>query len=121
MRSETYSPVGCTQERNQIFLRGLQTRSPVESGFHNNRSARCYNNEIRKLRGATMFEKIVKNIFHAKPEAGSQVSAVDPRQPDGYAYRYPDGIRFETGGRGINGSEPLESISYYFGTPAPGE
>ena len=40
------------------------------------------------------------------------------RQPDGYAYRYPDCIRFETGGRSINGSKPIEAIPYYLGAPA---
>lgn len=36
------------------------------------------------------------------------------RQPDGYAYRYPDGyIRF-SGGREVNGSDPVETIPYYF-------
>lgn len=44
------------------------------------------------------------------------------RQPDGYAYRYPDGcIRF-SGGREINGSDPVESIPYYFRrAPEPGD
>jgi len=36
-----------------------------------------------------------------------------PAAPDGYAYRYPDGIRF-TDGRTINGSKPIEAIPYYF-------
>lgn len=44
------------------------------------------------------------------------------RQPDGYAYRYPDGyIRF-SGGREVNGSDPVETIPYYFRrAPEPGE
>jgi hypothetical protein len=40
-------------------------------------------------------------------------------QPSGYAYRYPDGIRFNNG-REVNGSKPTESIPYWFGQqPAP--
>lgn len=44
------------------------------------------------------------------------------RQPDGYAYRYPDGyIRF-SGGREVNGSDPVETIPYYFRrAPEPGD
>lgn len=51
-------------------------------------------------------------------------AAAEPseRQPDGYAYRYPDGyIRF-SGGREVNGSDPVETIPYYFRrAPEPGE
>ena len=48
---------------------------------------------------------------------------VVPRQPDGYAYRYPSQslsggteIRFSHG-QEINGSKPIEAVPYYFGTP----
>ena len=53
------------------------------------------------------------------------------RKPDGYAYAYPNSmggpgraIHFEGGGRRINGSEPIEAIPYFLGTPpatAPGD
>jgi hypothetical protein len=36
--------------------------------------------------------------------------------PDGYAYRYPDGIRFNDGHE-VNGSKPIESIPYFLGVP----
>ena len=53
-------------------------------------------------------------------DTGKAVSAPAPKgAPDGYAYRYPDGaIRF-TSGREINGSRPVQSIPYWFGTPFP--
>lgn len=46
----------------------------------------------------------------------AQLSEAEPAQrtPDGYAYRYPDGIRFGTKGRAINGSDPLEIIPFYY-------
>ena len=50
------------------------------------------------------------------PQAGWQPHAVSAgalSAPDGYAFRYPDGIRFTTG-EPINGSRPLDSIPYYF-------
>jgi len=31
----------------------------------------------------------------------------------GYGYRYPDGVRFGTGGRGINGNAPIETFPIY--------
>lgn len=37
-----------------------------------------------------------------------------PAQPSGYAYRYPDGIRFNDG-REVNGCKPTETLSYWFG------
>ena len=42
-------------------------------------------------------------------EAGRAESA-----PDGFAYRYPGGIRFGTNGREINGSGPIEAIPFYY-------
>ena len=36
--------------------------------------------------------------------------------PSGYAYRYPDGIRFNNG-REVNGSRPTEVLPYWFDTP----
>lgn len=36
-----------------------------------------------------------------------------PGEPMVYAYRYRDGIRFDTGGRVINGSRPTEAIALY--------
>jgi hypothetical protein len=47
------------------------------------------------------------------------VSTAPPtkREPDGYAHRYPDGIRFGTDGRSINGSEPIEAIPLYYANP----
>lgn len=41
-------------------------------------------------------------------------------QPAGYAYRYADGIRFN-GGLCVNGSDPIESIPYYFAPPQPAQ
>lgn len=35
--------------------------------------------------------------------------------PHSYAYRYPDGIRYDTGGKSINGSKPIEVIPLYWG------
>jgi len=49
-------------------------------------------------------------------EVAASPEPVPARQPDGYAYRYPDGIRFETGGARINGNRPSEAIPYFFGT-----
>jgi hypothetical protein len=34
-------------------------------------------------------------------------------EPFGYAYGYPDGIRFDTGGRAINGNRPTSAIALY--------
>lgn len=46
------------------------------------------------------------------------------RKPDGYAHTYPNPmggpgrtIQFESNGRMINGSKPIEAIPYYLGTP----
>ena len=39
---------------------------------------------------------------------------IEQRQPDGWAYQYPDCIRFETGGRSINGNKPIKAIGLYF-------
>ena len=39
-------------------------------------------------------------------------------EPSGYAYRYPDCIRFSHG-QEINGWKPTEAIPYYFGKPLP--
>lgn len=58
-----------------------------------------------------------------------RAAAQQPREPDGYAYRYPDPtgigrkgvIRFGTGGRSVNGSLPLESIPYWLGSPPPAQ
>lgn len=56
---------------------------------------------------ATLPEGIRKLAARSAPEPSE-------RQPDGYAYRYPDGyIRF-SGGREVNGSDPVETIPYYF-------
>ena len=69
-----------------------------------------------------MIQQVLK-LFQRKPDgvaSGPEVAAVPAvkeRQPDGWAYRYPDGIRFETSGQRINGNEPLEAIPYFFGTP----
>lgn len=53
----------------------------------------------------------------------SQLTPLQPRQPDGYAYRYPSQllsggteIRFN-GGQEVNGSKPIEAVPYYLGTP----
>jgi hypothetical protein len=52
----------------------------------------------------------------------SDASTPAARQPDGYAYRYQDGvyngtvIRFN-GGAEVNGGKFIEAIPYYFGTP----
>jgi len=35
-------------------------------------------------------------------------------EPSGYAYRYPDGIRFNDG-REVNGCKPTETLPYWFG------
>ena len=41
-----------------------------------------------------------------------------PRQPDGYAYRYGDGcIRFNHGQQ-VNGGDPIEVIPYFFAHPS---
>ena len=37
-----------------------------------------------------------------------------------YAYRYPDGIRTNTGGREINGCKPTETIPLYTHPATPG-
>jgi hypothetical protein len=34
-------------------------------------------------------------------------------EPFGYAYGYPDGIRFDTGGKEINGSLPTSALALY--------
>ena len=36
--------------------------------------------------------------------------------PSGYAYRYPDGIRFNNGNE-VNGCRPSEAIPYWFSQP----
>ena len=35
-------------------------------------------------------------------------------QPDGYAYRYPDGYIRHSGGRETNGSQPVEALPWYY-------
>jgi hypothetical protein len=40
-------------------------------------------------------------------------SSPQPQPPSGYAYRYPDGIRFNDG-RNVNGCRPSEVIPYWF-------
>ena len=52
-------------------------------------------------------------IHGPKAKQPKAVSAGALSGPDGYAFRYPDGIRFTTG-EAINGSRPLDSIPYYF-------
>ena len=59
--------------------------------------------------------------------SSAQVPETMPKQPDGYAYRYPDAwgsgrsvIKFNDG-RELNGSKPIEAIPYYFGTPPSAE
>jgi hypothetical protein len=41
--------------------------------------------------------------------------------PHTYAYRYPDGIRYGTGDRAINGSKPIEAIPLYWGPDVEAE
>ncbi|MGS1115971.1 hypothetical protein [Castellaniella sp. UC4442_H9] len=43
---------------------------------------------------------------------GQPAASAEP--PDGYAYRYPDGIRFNDG-REVNGCKPTETLPYWFG------
>ena len=38
--------------------------------------------------------------------------------PSGYAYRYPDGIRFNSGGQ-VNACRPIEAMPYWFSPPVP--
>lgn len=45
---------------------------------------------------------------------------VAERQPDGWAYRYPDGVIRVSGGREWNAMSPVEAIPYYFGAPHGG-
>ena len=40
----------------------------------------------------------------------------EPVAPSGWAYRYPDGIRFNDG-CAVNGCGPIEAIPYWFGAP----
>jgi hypothetical protein len=47
-------------------------------------------------------------------EREQQQTDSKPSAPDGYAYRYADGVRF-TDGREINSSRPIAAIPYYFG------
>lgn len=44
-------------------------------------------------------------------------SSTEHREPDGYAHRYHDGIRYGTNGRAINGSDPIEAIPFWFHRP----
>lgn len=73
--------------------------------------------ELQRLRspgGAS--DKFKGCVTCGSTEYPHDCNAPEPseRQPDGYAYRYPDGyIRF-SGGREVNGSDPVETIPYYF-------
>jgi hypothetical protein len=57
--------------------------------------------------GDTLIGKIAQIIAAHSPSS-------ENREPDGYAYRYPDGIRYGTHGKEINGCVPSEAIPFYF-------
>lgn len=48
----------------------------------------------------------------------TDVPYIKADKPDAYAYRYPDGIRFNDG-REINGNPVVEVIPLFYGTPIP--
>jgi hypothetical protein len=62
---------------------------------------------------------------YSASKSGAEGAPMTAREPDGYAYRYPDGIRYGTNGRTINGSDPIEAIPFYFAeayrSASPGE
>lgn len=59
--------------------------------------------------------KNYRAMLAAAPAAPA--AQVEERFPDGWAYRYADGVIRLSGGRDWNGMRPTESIPYYFGTP----
>lgn len=46
-----------------------------------------------------------------------ELKALRSRLPDGHAYRYANGFIRHNGGLRVNGSDPIESIPYYYGVP----
>lgn len=60
----------------------------------------------------------MKEIVDAETSNQSD-GAHEIKEPDGYAYKYPDNVIRFSHGQAINGNGPIEVIPYYFGKPVP--